>query len=242
MDFTSVSTLLTQLNINVNEVAPSQTNNNATEIEHGTISNLIDTFKKDFFQLTQSIGNIGDNIKNIDLFGSHGKLPPVEQLNYLGKKYNVPFKGNLDTFQSEIAKKILTVKAQEYGIPLEVALGVAKNESGLKMWDSRGIAQGKTVAGRNETSTDWGVMQINDKAHAKAFPRAKYDMEYNIDYGLKFLANQRKNIKGNLGLGLGDWDRTIASYNLGHDPNSSRSYQIASKYVSNVARNSSYFA
>ena len=48
------------------------------------------------------------------------------------------------------------------------------------------LTEGKNVRNGVLSSTDWGAMQINDKAHPKAFPRAKHDLEYNIDYGLNF--------------------------------------------------------
>lgn len=171
---------------------------------------------------------------------------PQQQLMSLGAKYGVPFKGaDLNRYQSEVIKAIVRVKARELGIPEHVALGIVGNESGWKMW--KDVAAGTLIEGRNVRdgvlkSTDWGAMQINDKAHAKAFPRAKQDLEYNIDYGLRFLARQRQSIQGDLGLGLGDWDRTVASYNLGHDPSTQKSYQIASRYVGHVADRADQFA
>lgn len=187
------------------------------------------------------------------LFGRSPNLPmgipslispftkPADQLQTLGKKYGVPYQGqSLTTYQKTVAEAIIAAKAQSYGIPLNVAMGMAGNESGRKMWsnpDKGTVTQGKNIRDGVLLSTDWGVMQINDKAHVKAFPRAKYDMEYNIDYGLKFLARQRNSIQGSLGLGFGDWDRTIASYNLGHNPQTTRSYEIATRYVSGVYRN-----
>ena len=171
---------------------------------------------------------------------------PQQQLLSLGAKYGVPFKGaDLNRYQSDVIKAVIRVKARELGIPEHVALGISGNESGWKMW--KDVTTGSLIEGRNVRdgvlkSTDWGAMQINDKAHAKAFPRAKQDLEYNIDYGLRFLARQRQSIQGDLGLGLGDWDRTVASYNLGHDPSTQKSYQIASRYVGHVANRAEQFA
>lgn len=81
-------------------------------------------------------------------------------------------------------------------------------------------------------------MQINDKAHPRAFPRAKQDLEYNVDYALSYLARQRERIQGSLNLGLGDWDRTVASYNLGHNPSTERALATAERYVSRVKERS----
>ncbi|GIW23163.1 MAG: hypothetical protein KatS3mg068_2170 [Candidatus Sericytochromatia bacterium] len=166
---------------------------------------------------------------------------PREQIMDLGRKYNVPFDGNINTYQSKVIKVALVSKARQMGIPENVALGIAGNESEWRMWsdvDKGIVVQGKNIRNGVLKSTDWGVMQINDKAHPKAFPRAKYDLEYNIDYALNLLAKKRINIKGSLGLGFGDWDRTIASYNLGHNPVTKSSYQKANKYVSKVKQKS----
>lgn len=194
-------------------------------------------------------GRIGDSLLASPAALFRGALPtlqlnltgasPAQQLTALGQKYGVP-RGvkSLDAYQSDVIKAIIQVKARQYGIPEQVALGIGGNESGWKMW--KNLASGQLVEGRNVrdgvlSSTDWGAMQINDKAHAGAFPRAKQDLEYNIDYALKFLARQRQKIHGDMGLGFGDWDRTVASYNLGHNPSSNRDYQIAANYVGHVS-------
>lgn len=170
----------------------------------------------------------------------------VQQLKQIGQKYGVPFQGgNIQTYQRQVVQAVITHKAREKGIPVEIALAIANNESGSKMWKDPATAE--LVAGQNKRdgvlkSTDWGAMQINDKAHPKAFPRAKLDLEYNIDYGLSYLANQRSRTQGNLNLGFGDWDRTIASYNLGHSPQTERAHQIAQNYVGHVRKQADQLA
>lgn len=164
-----------------------------------------------------------------------------QQLMQLGQKYGVAYTSgqSLASYQKRVVQQIVRVKAREYGIPESIALAISKNESGQQMW--KDLSAGTLVAGRNVRegqllSTDWGAMQINDKAHPSAFPRAKTDLEYNIDYGLRYLARQRERVQGSLNLGFGDWDRTIASYNLGHNPSTERAYAIAERYVSHVHR------
>ncbi len=165
---------------------------------------------------------------------------PLQQLKQTGQKYGVPFQGgDTQSYQRQVIKAVITHKAREKGIPVEIALAIANNESGSKMWKNPSSAE--LVAGKNIRdgvlkSTDWGAMQINDKAHPKAFPRAKTDLEYNIDYGLSYLARQRGRVQGSLNLGFGDWDRTIASYNLGHSPKTERAHQIAQNYVGHVRK------
>lgn len=162
---------------------------------------------------------------------------PADQLANLGRKYGVPPHSNPERYQSEVIKAVIRAKAQQYGIPEQIALGISGNESGWKMW--RNLSTGQLVEGQNKRdgqllSTDWGAMQINDKAHPSAFPRAKHDLEYNVDYALRYLARQRERIQGSLNLGLGDWDRTVASYNLGHNPSTERALATAERYVSRV--------
>lgn len=170
---------------------------------------------------------------------SWGAETPRDQLVALGQKYGVPYTPGQDEkqFQKQVIQQVIRHKARTHGIPERIALAIAMNESGQKMWSD--LDKGTLVAGRNVRdgvlkSTDWGVMQINDKAHPRAFPRAKTDLEYNIDYGLSYLARQRQRVQGDLNLGFGDWDRTIASYNLGHNPSTERAYAIAERYVSHV--------
>lgn len=188
-------------------------------------------FVKDIFQ-TRNI-NFNDN--------NNSDLSPIQQLTKLGQKYNIPFESDIKSFQKRVIKALVMHRAMEYGIPMNIALGISGNESSWSMW--KDVKNGKLEQCKNVRdgilkSSDWGAMQINDKAHAKAFPRVKNDLEYNVEYGLKFLANRHNKIKGDMGLGFGEWDRTIASYNLGHNPSSQRDYEIAQKYVSRVKQKS----
>jgi soluble lytic murein transglycosylase-like protein len=220
-------------------------------IQQGSISRMLQTGSTPPGVSLPAIGSDQFQLVHPSLLMSRSATPiaapPIsfsnasQQIQSLGQKYGVPFKGgSLDRYQSEVIKAIIKVKAREKGIPEKIALGMAGNESGWKMWSN--VEKGTLVQGRNVrdgvlSSTDWGVMQINDKAHGSGnvFPRVKYDLEYNIDYGLSFLARQRQKIRGDLGLGLGDWDRTVASYNLGHDPKTTKSLAIAQRYVTHVS-------
>lgn len=191
-------------------------------IEEQSVSKILNNSD----QLDRVYNSDSFSIKNSSTLSSN----PKDQIKELGAKYGVPYKGeNLNTYQGAVAKAIITQKANQYGIPVNIALAMAKHESGLKMWNFS--ANGKVIQGKNSTSTDWGIMQINDHAHPKAFPNVKQSMEANIDYGLKLLSSLHNKIKGSLGLGFGNWDRTVASYNLGHNPSSVRDYAIAQNYV-----------
>lgn len=172
---------------------------------------------------------------------------PVQKLIEAGKKYGVGFTAgeDLENFQNKVIKAIIRAKAKELKIPENIALGIAGHESGWMMWQNIDEKKPSLVSGKNIIekdnkqvllSTDWGIMQVNDKAHTKAFPRAKNDLEYNIEFGLRFLADVRKEYKGSLGLGLGTWDKTIAAYNLGHSPDGKNELKIAKGYVSSVKK------
>lgn len=174
----------------------------------------------------------------------------VQELKKIGEKYQIVFVPgeNLDAYQHKVVKAVVIAKAKEHGIPKNVALGMAGLESEMKMWENvEGknpiVVQGKNFVWRKDknhpsakakkilTSTDWGVMQINDKAHPEAFPGVKDDLEKNIDYGLTLLSSIRHEVKGSLEYGFGDWDRTIGAYNLGHNPSGKDDHRIARRYI-----------
>ncbi len=98
---------------------------------------------------------------------------------------------------------LLSRAADKYGIPRPFLKAIALRESNWRQYDS----SGNPVAGRNPSTTDWGVMQINDYWHPQAFPRAKTDVAYNIEYGAQYLASQYKR--------YGDWKDAVAAYNAG---------------------------
>jgi len=161
---------------------------------------------------------------------------PTAQLYNLALKYGVklPKGADMAKYQSQIIREVLAKKAKAMGIPAHIAVGMSGHESGWKMWSN--IRTGALIAGRNGSqSTDWGAMQINDLAHPEAFPKAKRDLEFNLDYGLRYLKGQRSAYKGSLGLGLGDWDRTVSSYNLGHAPRGPVEMRIAGRYIGSIA-------
>jgi len=129
---------------------------------------------------------------------------------------------------------VVRAEAKRKGIPETVALGISGLESEWTMW--RNVDAGTVLSNANRrggkvVSTDWGVMQINDKAHRQAFPKVTGDLVANVRFGLQFLVDQRQENKGSLGLGMGDWDATLASYNLGHRPKGNVEMKIARAYV-----------
>jgi len=98
---------------------------------------------------------------------------------------------------------LLDRAADKYGIPRPILKAIALRESNWRQYDS----SGNPVAGRNPSTTDWGIMQINDYWHPAAMPRAKTDIVYNIEYGARYLAGQYKR--------YGSWPDAVSAYNAG---------------------------
>lgn len=125
--------------------------------------------------------------------------------------------------------ELLNRAADKYNISRQILKAVALRESNWRMYNSNGTS----VSGRNSTSIDWGIMQINDSAHPKAFPRAKYDIVYNIEYGAKYLSKQYRR--------YGNWYDAVAAYNAGSAIRKNREY-INQKYVNFVFANIQKFS
>lgn len=77
-------------------------------------------------------------------------------------------------------------------------------------------------------------MQINDYWHPEAFPRAKTDVAFNIEYGAKYLASQYKR--------YGDWHDAVAAYNAGSVKKDASGRYTNQPYVDFVFGHLSQFA
>ena len=125
--------------------------------------------------------------------------------------------------------ELLNRAADKYSISRSVFKAIALRESNWRMYNSNGT----TVSGHNSTSTDWGIMQINDSAHPKAFPKAKSDIVYNIEYGAQYLSKQYRR--------YGNWYDAVAAYNAGSAIRKNNKY-INQKYVDFVFANIKKFS
>ena len=118
--------------------------------------------------------------------------------------------------QAELVKTVVSETALRYAVPRRIALGLSGHESGgWRMWESDSgevLHNQNPAVGDRQASTDWGVMQINDLAHPEAFPQARQDLRFNVDYGLRYLAELHQIYRGSLNQGFGDWDVTLAAY------------------------------
>lgn len=86
--------------------------------------------------------------------------------------------GSLTPSQSQIAAQIVRA-ANTYGVPPDLALGIAAHESGFNA-----TATNKNTNG----TTDWGVMQLNDTTVQTLGVTDPLDPTQNINAGVQLLA------------------------------------------------------
>jgi hypothetical protein len=82
-------------------------------------------------------------------------------------------------------QSLIVAKAAQYGVPSQIALGVAAHESGF---NDQAIGQNKDAFG-NPTTKDWGVMQLNDTTVRTMGVSNPLDAEQNVDAGVRLLAS-----------------------------------------------------
>ena len=128
--------------------------------------------------------------------------------------------------QAEI-RKMLSDVAEKEGIPPVILMGVAKTESNWTQFDQ----QGKPLRGCDKQ--DIGIMQINEVAHPKAFPRAKYDPRYNIEVGAIYLKELYHR--------YGNWPDAVAAYNMGSVKEDRKGHILNQSYIDSVRKNSLSF-
>ena len=96
--------------------------------------------------------------------------------------------------------------AERAQVPPDLLKAVAWQESGWMHYSRAGVQRN---ANRNKAgsvvSTDWGIVQVNDRAHPRAFPRARVDPRYNLEFGGRLLRSLYQE--------TGDWERAIERYN-----------------------------
>lgn len=116
--------------------------------------------------------------------------------------------------------RLITRVAGKFGIPAALLKGIAKLESNWRQFDEKG----QPVSGHNTNgSSDWGILQINDKAHPGAFPKVKVDIVANLEYGAKYLAGHYRK--------YGNWMDAVAAYNAGSPRRTSTGAYVNQRYV-----------
>lgn len=78
-------------------------------------------------------------------------------------------------------RSLVAAKANQYGVPPNIALGIAAHESGFN---------DQAVNRNNPNGTsDWGVMQLNDTTVQTMGVSNPLDAEQNVDAGVRLLAS-----------------------------------------------------
>ncbi len=114
--------------------------------------------------------------------------------------------------------------SKKYGVPLQYIEAVSKMESGWRQYGK----DGKVLRG-SVTPDDQGIMQINEKAHPRAFPMARDSVTFNIDFGAALLERNYKR--------YGDWKEAIAAYNWGSAKYKPHSHTLVNEsYADKVLR------
>lgn len=114
-------------------------------------------------------------------------------------------------------RRMLSEVADRHGIPPEILMAIAYKESNWRHYGrDGGVLRGRW------SPTDQGIMQINEKAHPNAFPRARTDMRYNIEYGARYLKYQFERYK--------NWNDAVAAYNTGSVVRKKKSGKLVNQY------------
>lgn len=90
-------------------------------------------------------------------------------------------------------------ECKKKGLPTEIGLAIAWTESSMSQYNKHG----KALSGKNKrkdgtvSSTDWGIMQINDKAWGDRydFDRIRSDWKYNVSCGLDIALYSYKKVQ-----------------------------------------------
>ena len=108
----------------------------------------------------------------------------------------------------------ITEQCRELGIPEQLGLATATTESGMTQFNK----DGTPCRNSNPSSSDWGIMQINDKAWGNTYDmnRIKSDWKYNVRAGLEILRDcynaAIKNNEDSKGVNSSDQNLARAAY------------------------------
>lgn len=100
-------------------------------------------------------------------------------------------------YKPEVIKQMIVEEATRQGVPVELAIAVAQQESGF---NNKAVSKANT-----DGSRDHGVFQLNDRYHKL---KNIYDPIENIRYGVGMLREGLKKNKGNV-------QKTLSDYNAG---------------------------
>lgn len=107
----------------------------------------------------------------------------------------------------EATEHVLEEVAAQEGASADLLKAIAWQETGWKHFDSGGKVarrENRDPSGR-VTSSDWGLMQINDRFHPEAFPAAREDPRANAAYAARYLRELLRR--------YGDTEKALIRYN-----------------------------
>src|SRR5215470_7097611 len=115
-------------------------------------------------------------------------------------------------------QQLIIAKAAQYGVPAQIALGVAAHESGFN-------DQAVNRSNPNGT-TDWGVMQLNDTTVQTMGVSNPLDATQNVDAGVRLLASLLARYSGDTYKALWAYASGPGNVGPGKTPNT-----IASNFI-----------
>jgi Transglycosylase SLT domain len=119
--------------------------------------------------------------------------------------------------QSQVAQMVVDA-ANTYGVPPNLALGIASHESAFNP---------TATHVNNNGTTDWGVMQLNDTTVASLGVSNPLDPQQNIDAGVQLLGSYLTKYNGDSAKALQAYASGPGSVSSGSAPNSTASQFIS---------------
>lgn len=175
----SMSLQLLQSILDTNQAENDNPTGPVSEVPHARMISKYKQAMNDFrnaFHLPPVGSPDGLNINTIDRI-VNGETQVIGNLSE-------PITPGVNPTKQEVTNYI-TEQCRAIGIPAELGLATAATESDLTQFNKDGMP----LRGSNSDSTDWGIMQINDKAWGDTFDfnRIKSDWKYNVRAGLQIL-------------------------------------------------------
>jgi soluble lytic murein transglycosylase-like protein len=110
-------------------------------------------------------------------------------------------------YTTQQIQQMIVDAANQYGVPPNIALGIASHESGFNP---------NAINSNNPNGTkDWGVMQLNDTTVQTMGVQNPLDPQQNIDAGVQLLSNLLNRYNGDVNSAL--WAYASGPGNVGPD-------------------------
>lgn len=202
----NISSLSQLLQASILASNQSETGDPLTEFAN---AQMIAKYKKAMANFEKVMQSSSKTLSGLDLDAlsriSNGILKPEGNISNI-REANFP---GVNPTKQQVAEFIIN-ECREIGLPEQLGLATAVTESEMTQFHKDGAPLGHG----NADSTDWGVMQVNDKAWGDRYDLnlLKTDWKYNIRAGLQILKQSYDAaMKNNEGLkGPGDANQNLA--------------------------------